>query len=177
MGADAALGGEIPDAGVRVGAGLGGVVGVQIADCRVLVVGPYDTSRSLDPGHKPFAMSEIPAHLDGGNAGTGERSPDCEGRRAGVDRGAGRADRGGSRHEGAIEALKFWGVGLPERKHLDGVLKVSAEKSLSELWSQYFTEVAADHEEAVVGALFEADSSLQEGSQLPWAGVGEGSDR
>ncbi len=176
MGADAALRGEIPDAGVRVGAGLGGIVGVQIADCRVLMVGPYNTARSLYPGHKPFAMSEIPPHLDGGNAGTGEGSPDREGRSAGVYRGTGRATRGRGRHEDAIEALEFWGVGLPERKYFDGVLKISAEKSISELWSQYFTEVTSDQQEAIVGAVFESDSPLQEGSHLPRPGVGEGSD-
>jgi len=128
MRADAALRGEVPDAGVGVGPSLGWVIGIEISYGGVFVIGPQDTAGCLNPRAKAFAMSEIPAHLDRRDAGSGERATYGIGRCA--DRTSGTFHRGSV---DAVDALELRCVGLPEREDFYRIFKISSQEAGSEL--------------------------------------------
>ena len=71
MDADAALRGEVPDAGVGVGAVVLRVVG-WAAEGWVFVVGPEETAGGLAPEGEAAGADEVPAQDDGGDGGSGE---------------------------------------------------------------------------------------------------------
>ena len=160
--ANAALRGEVPDAGICVRARLGWVEGVEIAYRWIFVVGPHHAACCLYPGHKPFAMCEIPSHLYGCDADSGESAADGVGPDAGGIGGC----------SSATQSLELRRIGLPEREYLDRILKIAAEKTSPELWSEDFTQVTPDHEEAEVRAVFETNSALEEHTVLPGSSQG-----
>lgn len=133
MGSDSALRGEVPNARIGVGAGLRGVCGIQIAHCRILMVGPDDATGSLNPWDEATSVGEVPTHLDRCDADAGVGAADRIGRAA---------DRARSGF-GATDALKFGGVGLPEREDFYCVFKVAAKKACSKLWGKDFSCVNA----------------------------------
>jgi hypothetical protein len=67
----------------------------------------------------------------------------------------------------AADALELRGVRLPEREHLDRILEVALESAVNPVRCKHLTEVSADHEEAEVGALFQANSALNERAVFP----------
>ena len=152
----AALRGKIPHAGICSRTCLRRVSRIQITYRGIFVIRPDHAARRLHPGHKPPTAREVPAHHDRGNAGA----------RVGSTYGIGRTTCGTGR-TGATDALKLWGVGLPQRKDLDGILDVAAQETSSKLWGEHFAQMPTDHEEAKVRALLKANASLHECTILP----------
>ncbi len=158
------LRGEVPDAGVGVGAVVLDVVG-RPAEGRILVVGPEDASGSLSPEGDAAGTDQVPAEDDRGDGDA------VEGSAHGVGSGA---LRWGSGWVDAQGALELRGVGLPEREGLDGVLEVAAQGSSPHVRSKDLAGVDSGHEEAeVVAVLGEADAALNQGAQLVVVPAGE----
>lgn len=145
------LRGEVPDAGVSVGAVVEDVVG-RSPEGGVLVVGPDDTATALHPGDDLAAAgaSEVPLEQDRRDRDSGEGSAD------GVGRGA---DSGG----GAEAALELRRVGLPEGEELHTVFEVAAKDSGTDVRGEDLTGASSEHKELVVGAVIgDTETALRE---------------
>jgi hypothetical protein len=154
---DAALRGEVPDAGVSVGTVVLFIVG-RPAECRIFVVCPEKTTGGLTPERKPLSSDHVPAKDDGGNGYSGKSSA------YGVERRAYGGSSGRVRAEGP---LKLWRVGLPEGERFDGVLEVAAKGAVTYVASEDLAGVNTGHEEFEVIAVFgDAETTLYEGADL-----------
>jgi hypothetical protein len=155
--ADAALRGEVEDAGIGVFAIVLGVVGWS-AEGWVLVVGPEEASCGLAPKGESLGAEDVPAEDDRGDGGSGV------GAAYGVE---GRALGRGSGRVGAEGALEFGRVGLPEGEGLDGVLEVAAQGTVAHVAGEDLAGVDSCHDELEVVAIFgEAEAALHNGSDL-----------
>ncbi|MCU1250946.1 MAG: hypothetical protein JWQ49_3975 [Edaphobacter sp.] len=155
--ADAALGREVPDAGVCVGAVILRVVR-RAAEGRVFVIGPDNTAGGLAPERESACAGEVPAHDDGGDGDSGE------GAAYGIERGTDGCSAGRIGAEGALE---LWRVGLPEGEDLDGVLEVAAQGAGAHVGGENLAGVHACHEEfEAVAVLGEAEAALNDGADL-----------
>ena len=171
---DAALRGEVPDAGVGVGTVIGqGEIGVS--EGRILVVGPQKTARGLRPRCEAMRACEVPTKDDGSYGDAGEGAAD------GVVGAAEAAFADGDllgAGVGCGEAAGFLGfgrVGLPEGEELGGVLEVAAHKSAAVVAGEDLACVDAGHEELEVVAVFrDADAALDEGAELEGEAVRSG---
>ena len=155
--ANASLRGEVPDAGVGVGAVVLRVVG-RPAEGWVLVVGPQDATGCLAPEGEVPSASQVHAKDDGSDGHS------AEGAAYGVEGGTDGRRAGRIRAEGALE---FGSVGLPEGEELATKFEVAAEGAVAVGGSDDFTDLYAGHEEFEVVAVFsEAGTPLDDGAYL-----------
>ena len=163
--ADAALGGEVPDAGVGAGAVVGkGEIGGAVGG--VLVVGPENPAGGLGPRRDFVGAGEVPAQDDGGEGDAGEGTADSEGGAAEVV-AAKDLDGAGLAGEEAIIFLEPGRVGLPEGEELDGVLEVAAEGTGEVVAGEDLAGVNASHDEfEVVTHVCDAFAALDDGADL-----------
>jgi hypothetical protein len=151
--ADAALGSEVPDAGVGVGTVVLLVVW-RAAEGRVFVVRPEKAASGLAPVREVLCAGKIPAKDSRGNGHSGEGTAD------GIRR---RADRWCAWGVGAEFALEFGRVRLPEGEGFDGKLEVAAERAVAVTGEDNFSNVNSCHEEFEAVAVFsEAVAALDE---------------
>ena len=148
---DSELGGEVPDAGVGIGAVVEDVVR-RATKGRVLVVGPDEAAATLGPGNDlaVAGAGEIPLEKDGSDGDAGEGSADGVG--------------GGAVSGGCAEAaFELWCVGLPEGEELDAVLEVAVEDTGANVRSEDLAGASAKHEELVAAAVVgDSEASLGE---------------
>ncbi len=163
--ADTALRGEVPDAGVGVGAVVGeGEVAGTVGG--VLVVGPEEAAGGLSPRGEFVGAGEVPAQDDGGGGDAGEGAAHGKGGAAEVVaaedlRGAGLV------REEAVIFLEPGRVGLPEGEELDGVLEVAAEGTGEVVAGEDLAGVNASHDEfEVVTHVCDAFAALDDGADL-----------
>jgi len=149
----ATLWGEVPDAGVSVGAVVLFVVGWS-AKRWVFVVCPEKAPGGLAPEGKPLGADHVPTKDDRRDGYSGKSSA------YGVERCA---YRGSADWVCAERPLEFWSVGLPEWEELDCVLEVAAERASAVVARQNFAGVNARQEEFEVVTVFgDAEATLNE---------------
>jgi hypothetical protein len=164
MDADAALRGEVPDAGIGVGAVVLFVVR-RPTEGRVLVIGPEHTAGGLSPEGEALGADDVPAEDDGGDGRAGVGAAD------GVEPGA---LLGSANRVGAEGTLEFGRVGLPEGEDLDGILEVAAEGTAAECGGEDLAGVNASHDELeAVAILGEAGAALDDCAELEVVKAGE----
>jgi hypothetical protein len=157
--ANAALRGEVPDAGISVGAVVLFIVG-GAAECRVFVVCPEKTAGGLPPEGEPLGADHVPAKDDRG---------DGYSRKSSAYRVEGCAYGGSAGRVRAEGPLKLWRVGLPEWKGFDGVLEVAAEGAVTYVASEDLAGVDTGHEKFEVVTVFgDTEATLNEDSDLEW---------
>ena len=163
--ANAALRGEVPDAGVGVGAivrkgEVAGAVG------GVLVVGPEEAASSLHPRRELAGAGEVPTQNDGRHGDAGEGAANGEGGAAEVIAAENFCGPGLLGKE-AVVFLELGRVGLPEGKEFGGVLEVAAKEAGAVIGGQNLAGVHTDHEELeVVAHVGDAFAALDDGADL-----------